>query len=270
MDCLVLADGTRVDAGKIVNSGIDGFIIRAGPHVLKIPKLYGRLFPDGTVQPSEENRFYVDDLENEKQVYKRLHNILGIARCIDCTQNGILLEYYSNGSLETSMKKHNEPQRSVKHAWIGQITDIIARCHERRVLLYDIALRNIVLTNEHEIRLIDFANSVLLPEDVDVSQAAVGGYSMAVELLHLANVIYSVMSWRKFSVDCAMESEWPDTSGMPVFGIQEWDVLIFKCWNKQYSSIVDLHRDLQLCLAPLTRSQYAQISSISCLSTKVA
>ena len=109
MNCILLADGTRVDANKVIGDGADGFIILDGAHVLKIPRLLGRLRPDGNIDLHIDNELHLEHLEVEKQVYERLRDVPGIARCIECTNNGILLEYYSMGSLGEYMSRHDPP-----------------------------------------------------------------------------------------------------------------------------------------------------------------
>lgn len=98
MNCILLADGNRVDTNKVIGDGADGFIILDRNHVLKIPRLLGRLRPDRNIGTHIDNELYLEYLEVEKQVYERLRNILGITKCIKSTSNGILLEYYLKGS----------------------------------------------------------------------------------------------------------------------------------------------------------------------------
>ncbi|OTA27710.1 hypothetical protein BTJ68_09481 [Hortaea werneckii EXF-2000] len=39
-DCILLVDGARVNVADLVGNGLDGFVIRQGHNILKIPKLY--------------------------------------------------------------------------------------------------------------------------------------------------------------------------------------------------------------------------------------
>lgn len=87
-----------------------------------------------------------------------------------------------------------------------QATDIVARCHERGVLTFDIALRNFLLADELSLRIIDFANSSLMPLDLDITKADVEGCTFHLHLLHLSSVIYSIRALRAFSVACNMHS----------------------------------------------------------------
>lgn len=123
---------------------------------------------------------------------------------------------------------------------------IIARCHERGVLVFDIALRNFLLADDLSPRIIDFANSSLLPQDVDITRADDDGCTARVDLLHLSNVIYSIMTWRNFSVDCAMESEWPTIEEIPNLGGLLLAPVIRACWNREYTTIQDLVLNIRL------------------------
>ena len=138
--CILLVDGERIWADAIVGNGADSFVIRRGDHVLKIPTLHGTLLPDGTVEPDSENEMYIERLDPEKRIYKRLHGVPGIAKCIECTSNGILLKYYRKGDLERYIAANEPAPMSWRWRWIIQATDIISNCHENGVLDFDIAL----------------------------------------------------------------------------------------------------------------------------------
>lgn len=215
IDCILLVDGTRIHVADLIGNGSDGFIIRQGHHVLKIPKLYGSLQPDGTIEADSENDFQSGRLDTEKQAYERLHGAPGIAECFGCSSNGVLLKYYPNGALSEYIACHPAPSIFCRWKWILQATGAIASCHERGVLVFDIALRNFLLADDFSPRLIDFSNSALVTTGEDLALADIDGSTAKLDLLHLANVIYSIWTWRVFTVDCAMESEWPDPSSLP-------------------------------------------------------
>jgi serine/threonine protein kinase len=154
--CAIHSDGSRVKS-KIIGMGIDAFIIYNNPStVLKIPKLYGQILPDGTMIPEPDNQ-WVNDLSIEKAIYERLANVPGIAKYLGATKDGLLLEYYKNGCLEDYMQENLLPPTwSQRMDWIVQIVDVYAACHARNVLVCDIALRNILLADDYTIRAIDF------------------------------------------------------------------------------------------------------------------
>ncbi|KAI7154909.1 hypothetical protein KC349_g7352 [Hortaea werneckii] len=244
---ILLADGTRVNVANLLGNGSDGFIIRNGSHVLKILKLYGYVQPDGTIEADSDNDFQAGRLEIEKQVYERLHGVPGIAECVECTSNGILLKNYSNGTLSEHIARNPRPSMSWRWKWILQATKAIAGCHEKGVLVFDIALRNFLLADDFSLRLIDFSNSSLIPTAVDIEMVEVDGSTAKLDLLHLANVIYSIWVWRDFKVDCAMESEWPDLNRLPELQGFDGGFVVRKCWEMKYEAIEQMRREIQQC-----------------------
>ncbi|SMR44155.1 unnamed protein product [Zymoseptoria tritici ST99CH_3D1] len=135
MACIILADGSRVDSAKVIGNGADGFVVRYEDHVLKIPSLLGEIQPSGEIEAHGES------LEAEKEVYRRLQNVSGVAECLGY---------------------------------------VIARCHESGVLVLDIALRNFLLTDEFDLRIVDFANSSLVSREADITKTKINGHSPAV------------------------------------------------------------------------------------------
>ncbi|SMQ45622.1 unnamed protein product [Zymoseptoria tritici ST99CH_3D7] len=180
MACIILADGSRVDSAKVIGNGADGFVVRYEDHVLKIPSLLGEIQPSGEIEAHVDNDLYHESLEAEKEVYKRLQNVSGVAECLGCMNNGIRLRYYPNGSLHELISRHGPPSMSWRWQWALQATDVIARCHESGVLVLDIALRNFLLTDEFDLRIVDFANSSLVSREADITKTKINGHSPAV------------------------------------------------------------------------------------------
>ncbi|RMY42074.1 hypothetical protein D0866_00151 [Hortaea werneckii] len=121
INCILLVDGSRVNVEDLIGNGFDGFIIRKGQH------------PDGTIEADSDNGFQSGRLEIEKQVYEKLHGASGIAECVECTSNGILLKYYPNGALSEYIARNPRPSMSWRWKLILQATEAIASCHERRI-----------------------------------------------------------------------------------------------------------------------------------------
>jgi serine/threonine protein kinase len=216
---------------------------------LKIPRLFGNSQPNGSIEPHPDNYLHLEHLEAEKEIYKRLRDVPGIAKCIECTRNGILLEYYRKGSLGDLISRgdHPPPSMAQRWKWVLQATECVARCYGRMVLIFDIALRNFLLTDDLDLRMVDFANSSLLPLDGDVSKADVDGGTVKVDILHLANVVYSILSWREFSCRCEEEAEWPSLDRMPDVSGMDCGEVIRDCWLMRYVSVQELA--FELCAA---------------------
>lgn len=246
---IILADGSRVDSAKLVGNGTDGFVVRYEDHVMKIPNLRGHLQPSGEIKPHVDNDLYRESLEAEKEVYKRLQHVPGVAECLGCTTNGIRLRYYPNGSLHELITHYGPPPMPWRWQWVLQAVDIIARCHERGVLVLDIALRNFLLSDEFDLRIIDFGNSALVSQDADITKANIYGGTALLDLLYLSTVIYSIMTWQDFSTHCFDESEWPSADAMPDLAGLPFGSVIQKCWLRKYTCIQDLVCELRQCVA---------------------
>jgi len=220
---------------------MDGFIIPASSStVMKIPRLDATVLPDGSLEPNEDNAWYVDSLEVEKKIYQRLHGVKSLANCLNISKNGLELEYYRKGDLVDYIKNNSPSPWSQRLAWILQLVDFVAECHDRKVLWFDIALRNILLADDMTIRAIDFANSTVVPLDADVEAKTSDGYSAKVEVLHVTNVIYSISRWTKFQTDCVAEEEWPAMNTFPATQDLELGHIISKAWGHEYSNVLEL------------------------------
>ena len=250
MTCILLASGRRIPADDLIGSGSDGFVIKYGDNqVLKIPRLFGHSNPNGSIEAHPDNDTHLEHPEAEKEIYKRLRDVPGIANCIEINSIGILLEYYLKGSLGDFITSHHTspPSMVQRWKWARQATECVARCHERRVLVFDIALRNFLLTEDLDLRMIDFANSALLELEADVSKADVDGGTAKVDMFHLSNVIYSTLAWRVFSCRCEEEAEWPSLDQMPDLSGVSCGQVIRDSWLMKYGSVQELALELRAC-----------------------
>jgi serine/threonine protein kinase len=220
--------------------GLDGFIIHDSPStVLKIPKLYGRVLPNWTMEPEPENQ-YANDLSGEKAIYERLDGVPGIARYLGATKDGLLLEYYGNGNLEDYMESNPLPEWQQRMDWILQVIDVYAACHARRVLVFDIALRNLLLADDLTIRAIDFANSSLHPLEETGELEGPDGYTSMIDVLHVTNIVYSLSVWKKSQVDCVQMDEWPSAEQVPSTIDLPLGSVIALSWSRQFKTLYEL------------------------------
>jgi len=237
--CIIHPDGSLVTS-KIIGMGLDGFVVHNEPStVLKIPKLHGCLLPDGTIEPDPDNE-WSSDLSTERTIYERLQGVRGVASYLGTVKDGLLLEYYSNGCLEELMEKDSPPAWSQRMDWILQIIDVFAACHAKKVLVCDIALRNLLLADDYTIRIIDFANSSLCPLEHSGELRNSDGYCSKIDILHVTNVIYSLSCWKKFQVDCVTMDEWPDAESLPSTMDLPLGDVISESWSRQFETLYEL------------------------------
>ncbi|KAI5201528.1 hypothetical protein AUEXF2481DRAFT_535290 [Aureobasidium subglaciale EXF-2481] len=120
--------------------------------------------------------------------------------------------------------------------------ELFRACHARRVLVFDIALRNLMLADNLSIRAIDFANGSLLPLSGDEKLVDSRGYTADVDILHVTNVIYSIACWKKFQVDCVAINEWPAAETLPSTADLPLGQVIVESWSHQFKSLDELKR----------------------------
>ncbi|KAK3639981.1 hypothetical protein LTR56_012155 [Elasticomyces elasticus] len=203
------------DAPDIIANGLDGYIVRTEDEkvVRKIPKISGRVLEDGQKEythPADDHR---EDIEYEKRVYERLAGLEGITEVVGIDQNGISMVYYPDGDLEKYILGHGSE---------GPI--LPASMDYRRRLAA-------MVTNAHDGR-----------AWVEIAEFDEDGYTLRVELLHLADLVYSIMTWTKFTDECYEESEWPDT--WPKSDVEELNNIMRKAWSKEYNGVREILLDL--------------------------
>ena len=71
------------------------------------------------------------------------------------------------------------------------LIDTLSYVHSRKVFVDEIALRNILVTDE-KLKLADFGQSVLLSMDTDMDTVCEEDLTAKIEILHLGWIIYSI------------------------------------------------------------------------------
>ncbi|KAK4891631.1 hypothetical protein LTR27_009800 [Elasticomyces elasticus] len=237
------------DAPDLIANGLDGYIVRTEDErvVRKIPKISGRVLDDGQKEYTHPDEDHREDIEYEKRVYERLAGLEGITEVVGIDQNGISMVYYPDGDLQDHILGHGGQSPTLpapmdsRRRLAAMVTTAVAGCHDRGVLWFDVAWRNVLLDGE-SIRLCDFANSMMVEPGVEIAEFDEAGYTLRVELLHLADLVYSIMTWTKFTDECYEESEWPDS--WPKSDIEELNNIMRKAWSKEYSSAREMLLEL--------------------------
>ena len=180
--------------------GTTGVVIRKGSYALKIPKIRDTTGLSGKQCDDQE---YVNStnratLEHEKAVYRRVGQCHGIARCIQLSEEGILLEHLGRGDLESYLEQEPEPDQFFKARWILSVIDTVLHFHRSKVLIDDIATRNLLLADDTSLKMIDFGQCAIFPEDVDIVIANENGMTVLADIFHLGCAIYSITAWRRF------------------------------------------------------------------------
>lgn len=230
--------------GDVIGRGVDGIILRHGPDaVLKITKR-GALRIDGVLVPNKWDA--VDTLKGERAAYTRLRFNHGIANCRRIFEHGVELEYYPKGNMQDYIHEQSDPGFATKQRWIATVIDAIAACHESSVLVFDVFLRNLMITNDMGVKLLDFSQSCCAPLDADLQNFEDAGASTALDIAHLGSIIYSIAAWVDYSCSCDTLGDWPSIEDLPDTKHVLFSSIVRRCWTRGYDCIYELQKDFRL------------------------
>ena len=244
-------DGTKLRSTEdFIGNGSHALVIRQGDYALKIPKV--------TVTVSEklstndlEDEEYINDLhrkclELEKDVYRRANDCSGIAKCIDISDRGILLELYDQGNLEDYIKHRPEISAIRKRKWMYSLIQTLHHLHCLKVLVSDLALRNLLLDGQTRLKMVDFGEAAVFPIDADLDTVNDGGMTAQVDIFQLGCLLYSIAACTKFERDLACEGFLrPCLSDMHPLDDVHLAGLIQKCWSGQYINMHQLYQEIK-------------------------
>ena len=229
-----------------LGTGTNSIVLRCGPHALKIPKVRDTATMSEEYREDEEciNTVNCEILELEKAVYLRVGRCAGVAECIKISKDGILLALYERGDLERYIKDEVEVGRSQKAGWILSIIKTILHFHDAKVLVDDMALRNILIADDLSLKLIDFGHCALFPVDTDINAVSDNGLSAQTNIFHLGCIIYSIVAWKRYECDLFLRG-WirPLLNELPEVKQLFCGDIIQKCWSAEYTSMEQLYRD---------------------------
>ncbi|ATY60205.1 spindle assembly checkpoint kinase [Cordyceps militaris] len=196
-------------------------------------------------------------LERERRVYERLgddHD--GILRYHGRVGDALVLQYACHGSIRQFRADQTKPTPlPLQLRWIEQITTSVAFIHSKAVLHGDISCNNVLLMDDLDAKLADFAGSSIDGEEPLIcyetshEQPHNTGISTASELFALGSTFYEIMAGKKpyegWTVeDIALayrEGRFPSVENLPAFGL-----IIHRCWNQGYESVDALLKDVKL------------------------
>ncbi|KAL9098785.1 MAG: hypothetical protein Q9163_005616 [Psora crenata] len=242
-------NGEGVPMGWIGN-GLFAIILREGENALKIPRqLSTRWMTDDNQRDEEEyiNEGNRDALKREAEAYRRLGNHESIAQCLRISEEGILLKYYPRGDLKHYMKDHPDISRADKACWILSLVEGYAHLHRSNVLMYDAAPRNLLISDDFTLKMIDFGQCSCLDMDIDINTTADDdGMTARCNIFDLGSLIYSIAVWEEFDCDL-MTKKWvlPSLSDLPTTEGLFCGNLIRKCWSGQFDSMEEVLREAQ-------------------------
>ncbi|PLB55784.1 hypothetical protein P170DRAFT_484905 [Aspergillus steynii IBT 23096] len=224
----------------VIGNGMTGIILKLGEdRAVKKAKQYKLGYLPDREDVEYMNEINQQTLANEIQVFERLGSYTGIIPYFQISQYGIELAL-AQGDLESHLETYPECENSLKISWMLSLIKTFAYIHSHKVLVDDIALRNILIP-DGQLKLADFGQSILLPLDIDMASANENDLNVQIEILHLSWVLYSIPSWHvhKYYFFSPENPDlcWPEPDSFPNVDDILWGRIIKKCWHGEYGSM---------------------------------
>lgn len=254
-------DGTRV-IERVIGIGGTGIVIERGQYALKIPRILRLIEIDGVpvetgrLTPEEGNYDERPDLirsiQDEKAIYRRLGDHIGIVQCFNLSSDdpSIQMDLMNNGDLRHYLAE-KQPQKSTQISWLASIAHTMSYIHECRIIISDIRLDNLLLTEDLFVKFSDFGESVMMPLDWDLDGSDDLGFSIMTDIGQFGAVMFEIVTGQTCKFDLASGRKepgdlytWPPRDSLPST-INIWlGHIIEKCWTQEITSAKDLATEL--------------------------
>lgn len=232
--------------------GLFGVVFRrAHDRALKLPMLFkgDETSQDWSLSFEESaNRSNPKVFAHELNVLKSLGNHPSLVKVFSYSvEGGIEMELLSGGSLESFLEVNPAVPLERRIQWCLQIAEGLQYMHSRGVIHTDLALRNILLDDQSNVRIIDFSNCVLESEPDEIDETA----TVHTDMFDFASAMYSLMTWKIFRLElidyliafCRYGEErgtprgWPKLADLPnMEGVPHGDFLL-DCWLRKYDNM---------------------------------
>ncbi|KAG4441511.1 hypothetical protein IFR05_003038 [Cadophora sp. M221] len=195
-------------------------------------------------------------LEREKSIYERLgHDHDGVLRYYGNLGNALILQYACHGSIRQYYASQAKPvSLSLQLRWVEQITASVAFIHSRNVLHGDISCNNVLLDEDLNAKLGDFAGSSMDGQDPLIcyetshEHPEIIGISTGSELFALGSTFYEIMTGSKPYQELSdteitrayKEGKYPSLVPLAVF-----NDTVHKCWTRGYGRVDELFEDVK-------------------------
>lgn len=238
MECVeyVMPDGTPV-RGNFIGVGLNGILMQHRPNaVLKIPKM----IPTQSLEKgNEENETNQLACQNEIGVYRRVWPHPGLVGTFKHVKQGLLLEYCYNGTLATFISEYEQPESSLLVHWLHELASTILHCHDSKVLIYDLAPRNIMIANapNEAPKLIDFGQSSMFEPETEEMKSD-DGCTIKCDIFNFGCLVYTIITWNVYEFDLARTKfELPKLNDLPELDGIRLEPIVEKCWNGSYTNM---------------------------------
>jgi serine/threonine protein kinase len=120
--------------------------------------------PEGQRFRSSVRDEAVKGLEVEEQIFGILGKHPRIVQLKGKHEDGILLEYLPNGSVERYLQNHAQISMKQRLSWGQQAAEGLAYIHTKNVIQRDVSVGNLLLDQDLSIKLCDFQGILLHPD----------------------------------------------------------------------------------------------------------
>lgn len=254
-------DGTRV-VERVIGVGGTGIVIDRRPYALKIPRISRPIEVDGVpvatgrLTPEEGNYDERPDLirsiQDEKAIYRRLGDHPGIVRCFNLSSadHSIRMDFMENGDLRHYLAE-KRPEKATQLSWLRSMAHTMSHIHNCRIIIADVRLDNMLLTDNLCVKLCDFGESAIMPLDWDLNGTDDLGFSIMTDIGQFGAVMFEIVTGQKCKFDLTRgprgpggQYTWPRRDSLPST-INIWlGHIIEKCWTHGMMSARDLAAEL--------------------------
>ncbi|KAK2812763.1 hypothetical protein FQN50_001092 [Emmonsiellopsis sp. PD_5] len=254
-------DGTRV-VERVIGLGGTGIVVEQGQYALKIPRILRPIEVDGvpvatgrlTPEPGnyDERPDLIHSIQDEKAIYRRLGDHPGIVRCFNLSSDdpSIQMDLMKNGDLRHYLAE-KRPEKSTQLSWLTSMAHTMSYIHGYRIIIADIRLDNLLLTEDMCVKFCDFGESAMMPLDWDLNGTDDLGFSILTDIGQFGAVMFEIVTGQKCKFDLAQGRRepgdlytWPPRDSLPSTTNTWLGNIIEKCWTRGITSAKDLAAEL--------------------------
>lgn len=254
-------DGARV-VERVIGIGGTGIVIERRQYALKIPRISRPIEIDGVpvatgrLTPEEgdydERPDLIRSIQEEKAIYRRLGHHPGIVRCFNLSSEhpSIQMDFMKNGDLRRYLAE-KRPGKSTQLSWLASMAHTMSYIHECRIIIADIRLDNLLLTDDLCIKFSDFGESKMMPLDWDLNGSDDLGFSIMTDIGQFGAVMFEIVTGQRCRFDLVQGQReqgdlytWPQRDSLPSTANTWLGHIIEKCWTQGITSAKDLAAEL--------------------------
>ena len=257
---------------QFIGNGSFAFVYQVGPYALKVPHIIDTQdMPEGQRDNDEYvNQHNRDSIKREAVVYQRLGTHGSIAEFLSISdKDHLILKYYPLGNLERYMNSNPDNSKEDKATLILNLVAAYVHLHRYKFLLYDAALRNILISDDFKLKMIDFAQCTCFDTDLDINTVIdEQGMSAKCNIFDLGVLIYSIVTWKEFKFDL-FDTNWiiPPLNDLPSLEHVFCGELIRGCWSGRFNSMEEVEQEARPQLEDVLRSKEKTTSSATFFQT---